>query len=152
MGIGLAVWRESGTLRAAAVSVLAAVFFLVAYIALYWMSDAWVLPAPIYFEIMLWPFYTLFAAYAIRQLATFLAPPLRAKFIAAVEGLGRSWQTRWLLVALPPVAGILLAVLLATNPFTIGHTIFIGRRLVRSSTPHCMTKSELLATLPSEDM
>src|SRR5262249_5250993 len=79
------------------------------------------LPYPIYFEFTLWPFYTLFAAYAISELAkrlhARLGPIGLYAWAAKQFAIGRQppWQYvgRWILI------GVILCILLASNPFVI---------------------------------
>ncbi len=119
VGLVLAIRQERGTLRAAALSVLAAAVFLAIFIAAYWSSSSWVLPYPIYFEFALWPLYALFAAYALSELVEFtitgifyrdpqtgnefLRAPLSALQFGGVWGL----------------VSAALFMLLLINPFTI---------------------------------
>jgi hypothetical protein len=124
VGIGLAIWRERGTLRAVAFSVLAALIFLAVYIGAYLMTPAWVLPYPIYFEFFLWPFYTLFAAYAFVAAARYVLSALRRAYPLAFERLSRVQLAAWKHLALAIVGGATLCILLAKHPFTVASDLY----------------------------
>jgi hypothetical protein len=119
LGIVLAIWREKATLRAVALAVLAALIFLAAYIAVYFMSFSWWLPYPIYFEQVLWPFYVLFATYAVAALARYAADVLRHRTPFIAKRMLSFPQTTGQLFGRSLAIGAVLGVAFALHPFAV---------------------------------
>jgi hypothetical protein len=119
IGLVLVSFRERGTLRAVALSIFAVLVFLSAYIAAYWLSSSWVLPKPIYFEFALWPFYALFAAYAVAKGANFVVRTVSYHNLTLVKRLVCVPLTSWQYAGLWMIFGAVLCILLASNPFVI---------------------------------
>jgi hypothetical protein len=119
IGLALVVFRERGTLRAMALSVLVAIGFLAAYIAAYGTSPSWALPYPIYFEFALWPFYALLAAYAVAEIAGFLVAWFCYRHPRSAEPLLRAPLPPRQQAGLLILGGAILCILLAENPFLI---------------------------------
>ena len=117
-GVALALWRGHQPLRAVAASMLVVMVLFGACIAAYMMSRNWVLPYPIYFEILIWPFYALFAAYAIGELT-------KAGIVAVLQQTPRLVASRAGQIAplyytgLWMAAGTLLGFLMANKPIAI---------------------------------
>jgi hypothetical protein len=125
IGLALVSFRERGTLRAVALSICAVLVFQSAYIAAYWLSSSWVLPKPIYFEFALWPFYALFAAYAVAEGAAFVVRTVSYHNLTLVKRLMCVTLTPWQYASLWMIFGTVLCVLLAGNPFVIRPNDFI---------------------------
>lgn len=124
VGLGLAIRREGGTLRAVGLAVVAVLIFLLAYIAAYLTSPSWALPNPIYFEFTVWPFYALFAAHAVVTAIGHLLPKLRE----ASPPLLRPWlpiqmRARPAFV-LAMVGAAVTGVMLARHPFAVPSDLY----------------------------
>jgi hypothetical protein len=118
-GVTLVIWRERATLRAVALAVLAAAAFLAVYIAAYFMSTSWFLPYPFAFEQVLWPFYALFAAYALAASANYAVEALGHHAPWLSKRIIRFPQAPWQYLGLLVVFGAALFVLLARHPFAV---------------------------------
>jgi hypothetical protein len=121
VGLFLAIRQKREPLRAIAIGTLCAILLLAIYAAAYLVTRDWVLPYPIYYEFCLWPFYTLFGAYAVTATIAKLLRALGHKGrditwrIPAARG---SHSAAWLGM------GAVIAVFLATHPFTAATRLF----------------------------
>jgi hypothetical protein len=120
-GLALAIWRARGSVRVAALSVVATLVFLVGYCIAYFATVVWVLPMPIYFEFFLWPFYALFAAYAIAEAAAvvaMVAADIRymLPFEIWLAGIGPAW---WRYVGPPAAFGAVAGLTFVLHPFNV---------------------------------
>lgn len=118
-GLALAAYRERGTLRFVAIAVSGSVAFLILYIIAYFMSASWWLPYPIYFELMLWPLYTLFAAYAIAALISFIFNVASTRLPYLTGQIHDSKRSVDLQLFGPLCLGVVLFVLFAVHPFAV---------------------------------
>lgn len=116
-GLVLVIRREQATLRAAALSVLVAIVLLAAYIAAYWMTPSWVLPYPVYFELALLPFYALFTAYTLAELAAHVFAALSHHYPQVADRLMRDRPAPLQYVGQLILVGAVLGILFASNPF-----------------------------------
>jgi hypothetical protein len=125
-GLALAIWRGGGSVRVAALSVVATLVFLVGYCIAYFATAVWALPMPIYFEFFLWPFYALFAAYAIAEAAAAIANVLggiryKEPFQIWLAGIG---QARWRYVGPPAAFGAAAGLTFVLHPFNVPSDLY----------------------------
>jgi hypothetical protein len=122
LGLLIALRRESqSVLRAVARSVLATMALLAIYAAAYLLTPAWVLPYPIYYEFALWPFYSLFAAYAVLEPFRQIARCVRT----GGERTNRTLMSRTsFVVAIWLAVGVGLSLFLAQHPFYVATPLF----------------------------
>jgi hypothetical protein len=133
VGLSLAIWRGPKPRRILALSVLGAIIFFWGYGIAYMITPRWVLPYPIYFEFILWPFYSLFAAHAIGVPVGYLAKLVRRRSMLAERfsiALARALHHLGLLLP----TGALLGVLLAAYPFTVTPNDLLKRPAATSIT------------------
>jgi hypothetical protein len=136
VGVALAVRQPDRTLRMTGLSVLVAIVLFAGYGTIYLMSSSWVFPYPIYFEFFIWPYYALFAAYAVRELLDHFAPRLRKAYPVANERFKQALQSPLRVIGFSAVAGAVLGVLLASHPFEIR-----PNDLIRPPTDTLITKA-----------
>jgi hypothetical protein len=136
VGVALAIRQRERTLRITGLSVLVSMVLLAGYGIAYLVSSSWVLPYPIYFEFFLWPFYALFAAYAVGELVNHFAPRLRRVYPVATEGFEQALQSPLRLIGLFTLLGAVLGILLASHPFAVR-----PNDLIRPPTDTLITKA-----------
>jgi hypothetical protein len=118
-GVALAIRQRDSTSRTAGLSVLVAIVLFASYGIAYLMSSSWILPYPIYFEFFIWPFYALFAAYAVGELANHLTARFRRAYPLATDRFEQALQPPRHIIPLTALVGVVLGVLLARHPFAI---------------------------------
>jgi hypothetical protein len=125
LGIVLAIRRGGNGLRVAALSTLAALLIFAAYSAAYLILPSWVAPYPVYYEFFLWPYYALFAAYAIGVITATPSGFVHRYFRRLSSAIARFSQARWRYVGSWVALGALLAILMARNPFNVGSDLYL---------------------------
>jgi hypothetical protein len=135
-GVALTIRQSDATRRMAGLSVLVAIVLFAGYGIAYLMSSSWVLPYPIYFEFFIWPYYALFAAYAVGELVNHFAPRFRKAYPVTTEQFEQALQSPLRVIGLSAVAGAVLSVLLASHPFAIR-----PNDLIRPPTDTLITKA-----------
>lgn len=124
IGIVLAIRRGGFELRIAAYSIIVALVFFTGYGVAYLIVPGWVAPYPVYYEFCLWPYYGLFAAYAVGCAAARIAS-LGNKYASRISASLRGvFSPRWRYEFLLPFIGVVLGIFMARHPFVVASDLY----------------------------
>ena len=119
-GLALSLRKADRPARATALAVLASAAAVAAYSTIYLTTHgSWILPFPVYFESVLWPFSALLAAHALVALAKSALSTSPALCARLAEGLGHLARKPSRLILLAAALGTALGALLAWHPVTL---------------------------------